>query len=153
MRVIGLILVGIFFCSGCKKEKNNNSTANSAPESRLVILDGEHPTSSIIDYKTCSRIEYKGEHVQLCFDSLIEDSRCPSGVECVWAGAAIAKFSFSVNQDQHPVTLSTLDLHVFPSDTTLMGYKIAFINLSPYPDININHDLSDYKAELRISKQ
>jgi hypothetical protein len=123
------------------------------PDSRLVISDGETPGPSVIDYKTCSQIEYKGDHVQICFDSLIEDSRCPKGVECVWAGMAIAKFIFTLNNDQHPMTLSTLNLHVFPSDTTIMGYKIEFIDLLPYADTNSNRDISEYKAELKVTKQ
>jgi len=34
-----------------------------------------------------------------------------------------------------------------------MGYKIEFINLLPYPEIGKTHDISEYKAELNITKQ
>ena len=47
----------------------------------------------------------QNNHVQICLDSVIEYSRCLKGVVCSWAGTAIAKFSFTVNQDQRPITL------------------------------------------------
>ena len=84
---------------------------------------------------------------------MIEDSRCPLGVVCIWQGTAIAKFSVTVNDHQQPVTLSTFKLPGFPSDTILMGYKIEFVDLLPYPDINKSHDISEYRAELKITKQ
>ena len=153
MRIIVLILVGVFCCIGCQKDNNDhNNDRVPLPDSKVVITEGENPEPSIIDYKTCSQIEYKGDQVQICFDSLIEDSRCPIGVECVWEGTAIAKFLFTVNQVQHAVTLSTIKFPLFPSDTILMGYKIGFVNLLPYPDINSNHD-PEYKAEITITKQ
>ena len=89
---------------------------------------------------------------------MLEDSRCPAGALCIWQGRAVAKFSFIVDKDQRPVTLTTLNLPLigiprFPSDTILMGYKIEFVNLLPYPEINKSHDISEYRAELKITKQ
>jgi hypothetical protein len=34
-----------------------------------------------------------------------------------------------------------------------MGYKIEFVNLLPHPEINVSHDISDYRAEIKITKQ
>ena len=109
-------------------------------------------TSSSVSWKNCTLVEIKTDHVNVCLDSLIEDSRCPRGVVCTWEGTAVAKFSVTVNDHEQPVTLSTLKLR-FPSDTILMGYKIEFLDLLPYPDINKSHDISEYRAELKITKQ
>jgi hypothetical protein len=109
--------------------------------------------SSSVPWKDYSEFGNKTDHITVCLDSLVEDSRCPTGVVCVWQGTAIAKFSVTVNNNQEPVTLSTGKLPGFPSDTILMGYKIEFINLLPYPEINVNHDISEYRAEVKITKQ
>ena len=110
--------------------------------------------SSSVSWKNCSQIENKTDDVKVCLDSLIEDSRCPLGVICVWEGTAIARFSVTVNGQQQPVTLSTLNMPGYhPSDTILMGYKIEFFNLSPYPEVGKTHDILEYKAELNITKQ
>jgi hypothetical protein len=109
-------------------------------------------TSSSVSWKNCTLVENKTDHINVCLDSLIEDSRCPLGVVCTWQGTAIAKFSVTVNDHQQPVTLSTVKLR-FPSDTILMGYKIEFVNLLPYPEVNKSHDISEYRAEIKITKQ
>ena len=148
MRFICLIFFGIFCCTACKKD-NRVALSNGG----LVISNGETEGSNTINYNDCSQTDYKGDHVRICLDSLIEDSRCPLGVVCIWQGTAIAKFSVTVNDHQRPVTLSTFKLPGFPSDTILMGYKIEFVDLLPYPDINKSHDISEYRAEITITKQ
>jgi len=110
--------------------------------------------SSFISWNGCS--DNKNDHIKICFDSLVEDSRCPAGAQCFWQGRGVVKFAFTVNKEQRPVTLSTLGLHGlprYPSDTILMGYKIELVNLLPYPEIYKNHGVSEYRAELRITKQ
>ena len=136
MRFVYTVLAGSIFLVlfSCKKN----------PELR---------TSSSVSLKNCTLVEDKTDHVNVCLDSLIEDSRCPLEVVCIWQGTAIAKFSVTVNDHQQPVTLSTFKLPGFPSDTILMGYKIEFVDLLPYPDINKSHDISEYRAELKITKQ
>ena len=47
-------------------------------------------TSSSVSWKNCTLVENKTDHINACLDSLIEDSRCPLGVVCIWQGTAIA---------------------------------------------------------------
>jgi hypothetical protein len=105
-----------------------------------------------VSWKNCTLVEIKTDHINVCLDSVIEDSRCPLGVVCNWQGTAIAKFSVTINDHQQRVTFSTFKLW-FPSDTILMEHKIEFIDLLPYPEINKSHDISEFRAELKITKQ
>lgn len=112
------------------------------------------PSSTYISWKACSQTNYGNGAVKICFDSLLQDSRCPTGVICTWQGTAIAKFSFTVNNDQQDITLSVLHYpSLYPSDTTIMGYKIEFLDLQPYPKVDVTPNISDYKAEVKITKQ
>lgn len=112
----------------------------------------EPGSRSSVSLKYC--IENKSDDIKVCLDSVIEDSRCPKEGVCFWQGTAIAKFSVTVNDQEQPVTLATYTRRGFPpSDTVLMGYKIEFLDLLPYPEISKTHDMSEYKAELRITKQ
>lgn len=114
----------------------------------------ETKPSSYISWKSCSLQNFGNDAVKICFDSVLEDSRCPIDVVCVWEGTAVAKFSFSVNDDEHDIRLSTVNLPgIYSSDTVLMGYKIEFLDLQPYPQTNNNHSMSDYQAEIKITKQ
>ena len=85
---------------------------------------------------------------------MLEDSRCPDGAMCIWQGRTVAKFSFTVNQDERMITLATFAPPGFTSaDTILLGYKIELVNMQPYPELNKHHDASEYRAELKITKQ
>ena len=113
----------------------------------------EPGSSSSLALKTCSQSVYGSDLVKICFDSLLEDSRCPRGAICIWMGTATGKFSFTVNNNEQKITLSTVvSPALFPRDTILMGYKIEFLDLLPYPDINAP-GIRDYKADIKITKQ
>jgi len=111
------------------------------------------PSSALISLKSCVQDNYGSDIIRICFDSLLEDSRCPRGAICIWMGTAIGKFSFTVNNNEQKITLSTVISHpLFSRDTVLMGYKIEFLDLLPYPDIN-SPGIPDYKADIKITKQ
>ncbi len=71
----------------------------------------------------------------ICFDSLVMDSRCPEGVECIWSGTAIAIVTFHESGIQHQFRMALKGYPGLgnPSDTVINEYKISFTDLSPYP--------------------
>jgi hypothetical protein len=86
----------------------------------------------------------------ICLDSIVNESRCPRGLECFWAGMATVRFKFQSYQSASEYfNLSTnVDDH-----TILHGYSIKLVGLEPYPvkDHIISQD--EYKAKLFISKE
>lgn len=96
-----------------------------------------------------------GDHVKLSFDAIVSDSRCPANAMCIWQGAATASFTFTKNGNSNRFNLSTITMSPhYTKDTVIAGYKIEFINLSPYPGTVPNPiPDSDRKAELKITKQ
>jgi hypothetical protein len=119
-----------------------------------VIQKNVSDSTLLLNLKKCNHMTFGSETVTLCLDSIIADSRCPKNVVCIWAGTAIAKFSFSNSNTKYPVTLSTTKFGSYSSDTVLSGYKIKFIDLSPYPGTFIPPVSTDQiKAEVQIVKQ
>jgi hypothetical protein len=107
-----------------------------------------------IAVKRCGAGDIGGDNLRLCFDSLISDSRCPANAMCVWAGSAVAKFSLTKNEQSTSFTLATLKYGNYNEDTVLLGYKIEFVNLSPYPGtVPMPIPADQIKAELKITKQ
>ena len=103
----------------------------------------------------CESGNISGDDLKLCFERVVSDSRCPANAVCVWQGAATATFSFTKNGDTHRFDLSTITMQPnYTKDTVIAGYKIEFINLSPYPG-TIAEPIPDSqrKAELKITKQ
>lgn len=81
------------------------------------------------------------------FVSLIEDSRCPEGINCVWAGNAKIQIKVSKGKES-----KTFDLNTFtePKAATFTGYEIKLIELNPKPATNIRINRNGYIATLSV---
>jgi hypothetical protein len=73
------------------------------------------------------------EEVTICYDALVNDSRCPEGGYCIWEGLAIGKFTFKVNTETHTFNLATMKFTAVNRDTVIANYKIHLENIDPYP--------------------
>lgn len=85
----------------------------------------------------------------LCLDSILEDSRCPIGAQCIWEGDARIRFHFEKMYEQ-PISFI---LHTNPRGTSeicIDKYKISLIDLHPYPSIKNSVDQGPLRAELII---
>lgn len=106
--------VGIF--ATCRKE--------SALEEKIITVSSAG----------CKTETFSNESVTLCFDSLIQDSRCPINANCVWQGVGQGRFSFTLKSVKYNFVLSTNDaLPGTHTDTTIQNYHISLTNLQPYP--------------------
>src|SRR5688572_13828978 len=91
----------------------------------IVFVSCKKETTASVDTQTvalnnCSEEPAENLSYRLCFDSLLEDSRCPVNAVCVWQGAAKAKFRFKVNNQEHLVRLSTISMAPhYSTDTTV----------------------------------
>lgn len=88
--------------------------------------------------------------ISIKLDSVPEDSRCPYGVECIWAGNAVVKFNFMVNNKSTQFNLKTSG--GFVNDSIISGYKIQLINLKPYPVYPNPIHQTDYIAKIKITE-
>jgi hypothetical protein len=135
--VIIILLISAGLLNGCKKS----------------VLAGTE-TSLNIQLNDCATTIFSDNGLQLCFDSILEDSRCPTNAFCIWQGSAICHFSFKKNNKTYPIVLSTLSLTgSYSKDTTVSGYKIEFIDLLPYPVLHpVPVPGNETKAEVKITK-
>lgn len=101
-----------------------------------------------VDLNDCT-IDDKNENVRICFTSL-QDSRCPLNATCVWQGIAVAGFTIRLHGIQHQVTLATDKIPGYPStDTTVSGYQIKLLNITPYPESVTNEPV---RASLQLTR-
>lgn len=87
----------------------------------------------------------------ICLDSVLNDSRCPTGVECFWEGNALVRFKFE-RFNEKPVLFNLNTHRGFTTDTIVDGYKFTLIGLRPYPSIKHRIEQKDYKAEIIVNK-
>jgi hypothetical protein len=84
------------------------------------------------------------------FVELVEDSRCPSDAQCVWAGNAKIKIRVTKNGKPEDLTLDTNGPHQYA--TTADGYSIKLVGLTPAPRSNIRIDRNGYVAAFEVVK-
>lgn len=133
--VLPMMVLSIFTLFACKKNKDGRS---------------QYPFVYLHD---CVSKNYSHDRVSLCFEEVISDSRCPEGMFCIWEGAAIAKFIFTKDNNNHVLTLSTNALNLpISKDTVVDGYRIEFVDLEPYPKQVQIPEPPPYKAEVKITQ-
>jgi len=85
----------------------------------------------------------------ICLESVINDSRCPEGAECFWAGDAKVKFKY-IRLNEDPVFFNLNTNTSFTNDSIIDGYKYTLVNLHPYPSLIHHTDQKEYRAEVFI---
>jgi hypothetical protein len=90
-----------------------------------------------------------GTDLRIRFDTLLEDSRCATDVQCVWAGNAriVLRFDGDIRAG---VKRDTLGIFLDPRTSTYGGYVIQFESLEPAPRSDRRPDLRSYVATLRV---
>ncbi len=132
MKLAGLFLL-VLVIPNCSKQKADNPP--------------------FVKLNECGNYVYSNETTRLCFDSVVNDSRCPANAICVWEGTAVAQFTFHKQNETYPLKLATNAIPgQFSKDTTIAGYKIEFINLHPYPGTDPNPVPANTRAEVRVTR-
>lgn len=92
--------------------------------------------------------------LRLRFEEVLEDSRCPTEVECVWTGQA--RIALLVQQGEGEPIRVAFNTNPAPGQnqqTAEVGeYTIELQSLDPYPETTAAIPFQDYRATLIVSK-
>ena len=91
-----------------------------------------------------------GTTIKVKFLSVIEDSRCPEGVNCIWAG--VAKIKIQLRKAGKPEKEFELNTNQMDKSITFEGHTIKLLTLTPYPKANMSYRADSYSATLTITK-
>jgi hypothetical protein len=89
-----------------------------------------------------------GTVIEVHFEDVPEDSRCPSDAVCVWAGNAVVALTVS-NSDEIPVDIS-LNTNLEPGSARWDGIVLTLLSLAPEPLAEIPIDPEDYVATILL---
>lgn len=138
MKNILFILVILFTTTGLAQD----STKVETPKIVSKLMYGK--TISIED------LEFK-------FVAIESDSRCPKGVQCIWAGEAVVLIDVLKNGEkieQKRVVFSPTNSlinkigNVFSSET----FSVSGLNIAPYPKYDDKINAEDYYIQLEIKQ-
>ncbi|BBY94346.1 hypothetical protein MGALJ_40150 [Mycobacterium gallinarum] len=101
------------------------------------------------------QVAIRDADLRLRFTDVLEDSRCPTDVECFWTGQARITVDAELGRDA-PASLE-FNTNPAPGQGTLTndvgGYVIELRSLDPYPKTpDDSPALSDYSATLVVRK-
>ena len=88
--------------------------------------------------------------IRIKFVEMVEDSRCPTGTTCIWAGSA--KVKIEVRNGRGPAQTFELNTGISPSVAKFGGYDIRLMGLTPKPAVNIRINRNGYVATFEVAK-
>ena len=86
----------------------------------------------------------------ISFTAVTEDSRCPQGVDCIWAGNAIVQISLS--KDHAGSQDLDLNTELEPKERRYGQYRVRLVRLRPHPKKDMTIGKKDYVATFAVHK-
>lgn len=107
----------------------------------FVLLSGcvgsTHEVKAHLDEEFSLRIgqtaSIAGENLKIRFDEVVEDSRCPKGVTCIWAGRVSCIVQLTDSDSFYEMVLTQSGLTDQYAKETYRKYQFAF-RVEPYPE-------------------
>lgn len=112
------------------------------------VVTANAQTDSAIKVKVGKQKKFSRSKIKIKFVSLVEDSRCPEGVNCVWAGNANIKVMIS--QGNGAGENFEMNTNLGAKGATFGGYAINLVSLTPTPKANVRIDKDSYTATFSI---
>jgi len=92
-----------------------------------------------------------GENIKFRFERVTEDSRCPTGVVCIWAGQVSCLVQVVDASGTQTIALTAGGLTGDPGKTSYKNYALAF-RVEPYPEAGKQIAAQEYRLRLTVSK-
>lgn len=127
---------------GCQSHAAQADPIESGLDQEFVLHGGQEATIRSAD-------------LRLRFTDVLEDSRCPTQVECFWTGQA--RIAVVAEQGQSASTTVEFNTNPAPGQGKLTndigGYTVELKSLDPYPQTPDDAPaLTDYSATLLVRK-
>jgi hypothetical protein len=134
--LIFLVLTISLVLSGSCSNQSSDITANPGDEINL----GAGQTAAI-----------NGEPLKLKFIEVTSDSRCPTGVTCIWAGEVKCTLEITYKERVELQTLVQSGGSPDFAEINYKEYRIDF-NVQPYPEAGKEIPKSDYLLKVKVTK-
>ena len=136
-RVSLLLALVMPSCASAQAEPMAASPLPLAPEA--IALDLNHGETKRV----------AGTALTIAFEAVSDDSRCPEGVSCIWAGDAAVHLRI----EGGTASASTAELHVngrSERDVVHGDHRVTLVSLAPHPKADAKIEAKDYRITLRI---
>ena len=137
----------IFFLGSCQSQKKNNPSETAKVST--VSKDG------VLNLNLGEKKSLKTEDINVKFVKVTEDSRCPKGMECIWAGIAAVELELSSkNIPAKNMIVASVDLSQrnLGKHINFNGYQITLQALYPEKEMGKETTINDIAVDLKLEK-
>ena len=107
-------------------------------------------TTENVTVKAGQQKSAKRSKLKIKFESVVEDSRCPIGTNCIWAGNA--KIKITVTSSQLGAKSFEINTTMGPQGDQYDGWAIKLDSLTPSPTVNGKIDPKKYIAKFTVTR-
>jgi hypothetical protein len=112
---------------------------NAAPGQEFTLATGQQANIT-------------GENFTITFKEVIEDSRCPKNVTCIWEGRVSAILEIEGGGASGQTVLSAPGLSTGLFVQQYRSYQLTF-QVNPYPEAGKTIGKNDYRLFLKVDKK
>lgn len=114
-----------------------------------VDLDGALVTGPVeLELPYGQDVQVPGTVLHLTLTAVLEDSRCPVDVVCVWEGNAVVQVGIAAGMGPtFPLQMNTT---LEPRSAVWNGVRMSLLSLTPAPRSDTPTDPADYRATVRV---
>lgn len=115
--------------------------SNGAPAPRAASLNQE------IELAPQERAAYGPQGLSVEFVRIVEDSRCPTDVECVWAGEVIVQVATRIDKaqaEQHQIKAG--------EHATVGAFRVFVVKVEPLPISTRQIPQEEYRVTLKVEQ-
>ncbi len=114
------------------------------------VVTANAQTDSAIKVKVGKQKKFSRSKINVKFVSLVEDSRCPEDVQCVWAGNA--KIKVFISRGNGAGETFEMNTNLGARGATFGEYAINLTDLTPTPKSNVRLNKNSYTATFTIAR-
>lgn len=85
--------------------------------------------------------------LRVTFVEVVEDSRCPTGANCIWAGNARVRLRL---EERGKTRAANLNTTLEPRRVATAAGDLVLVALDPYPEAGRQIEPADYRLTLRL---
>lgn len=106
--------------------------ACASPVDPTLDADFAAQSGEPVELRVGQAVTLDGGAVTIRFLSVVDDSRCPTSVVCVWQGDGAVELRLRWSDSTRVDTLHTT---LAPNSVTAAGVRITLAGLAPYPEV------------------
>ena len=138
--------------AGCAAKATGSEGAPSAPSPKCTAPTDPSPAlGNRFNVRAGETAALAGDGLSLTFARLLTDSRCPTGVVCIWEGDAGIVIK-AVHAAGAPADLELHTSSRFASKGSYRGHTVELLSVAPHPVAGQPVAFKDYCAEIRVTR-